>query len=55
MSVCEHDRYCSGFGWAHDAQVTPAQRRELGIPRHEVSMKKAKRAMRAHRKAMRDG
>lgn len=55
MTYCEHDPYCSGFGWAHDAQLTLKQRKELGLPPSgEVSMKKAKRLMRKHRKELRN-
>lgn len=54
MTVCAHDPRCPGFGWAHDADLTPKQREELGLPAGELSLKRAKRAMRAHRKALRD-
>ena len=56
MSVCEHDEYCSGFGWGHDAELTLDQRLELGLPINgEVSVAHAKRLMRAYRKGWGDG
>lgn len=56
MSVCAHDKRCPGYGWEHDAEITDRQRRDLGLPLDgkPISMKRAKRAMRAHRKALRD-
>lgn len=52
---CEHSPWCSGFGWAHEARLTHEQRVELGLPEfEEISYKKAVRAMRAHRKTLRD-
>lgn len=56
MSVCEHDKRCLGLGWEHDAKVTDKQRRDLGLPLDgkPISVARAKRAMRAHRKALRE-
>lgn len=56
MSVCGHDPLCSGAGWMHDAQVTPEQRSQVGLPEEgEFSMTQAKRLMRAYRKGWGDG
>lgn len=55
LPPCQHDDKCSGFGWAHDAQMTPTQRAELGLPEGEISVAHAKRIMRAYRKGWGDG
>ena len=55
MSVCAHEETCPGFGWMHDAQVTTEQRRALGLPDGPISLTKAKRSMRRHRKELHEG
>lgn len=53
--ACTHDPLCSGFGWAHDAQLTKEQRENLGLPPFgEISYRKALRYMRAYRKQLRE-